>query len=65
MNDKDINNKADSNDFIRIPFDPATTVKLEDPKLNSYGLDITSSNFLKFQSGNLEAEVIGGLIPWC
>ncbi len=61
MNDKDINNTADTNDFIRIQFDPATTVKLEDPKLNSYGLDITSPDFLKYQSGNLEAEVIGGV----
>lgn len=61
MNDKDINNTADTNDFIRIPFDPVTTVKLEDPKLNSYGLDITNPDFIKYQSGNLEAEVIGGV----
>lgn len=61
MKNKDIKDTADTNDFIRIPFDPATTIKLEDPKLNSYGIDISNPDFLKYQSGNLEAEIIGGV----
>lgn len=61
MKSKDIKDIADTNDFIRIPFDPATTIKLEDPKLNSYGMDISNPDFLKYQSGNLEAEIIGGV----
>lgn len=61
MKSKDIKHIADTNDFIRIPFDPATTIKLEDPKLNSYGMDISNPDFLKYQSGNLEAEIIGGV----
>jgi len=61
MKSKDIKHKADTNDFIRIPFDPATTIKLEDLKLNSYGMDISNPDFLKYQSGNLEAEIIGGV----
>jgi len=62
MKNKDTNKTQEEViDFPRIIFDPATTVKLEDPKLNSYGLDITDANFLKYQSGNLQAEVIGGV----
>ncbi|MQP53589.1 MULTISPECIES: hypothetical protein [unclassified Flavobacterium] len=61
MKSKDIKDIAVTNDFIRIPFDPATTIKLEDPKLNSYGMDISNPDFLKYQSGNLEAEIIGGV----
>jgi hypothetical protein len=62
MKNKDTNKTQEEViDFPRIVFDPATTVKLEDPKLNSYGMDITDANFLKYQSGNLEAEVIGGI----
>lgn len=62
MKNKDTNKTQDEViDFPRIIFDPATTLKLEDPKLNSYGLDITDANFLKYQSGNLQAEVIGGV----
>jgi hypothetical protein len=62
MKNKDTNKTQEEViDFPRIIFDPQTTVKLEDPKLNSYGLDITDANFLKYQSGNLQAEVIGGV----
>ena len=62
MKNKDTNKTQEEViDFPRIVFDPATTVKLEDPKLNSYGMDITDANFLKYQSGNLIAEVIGGI----
>lgn len=61
MKSKDIKDIAVTNDFIRIAFDPATTIKLEDPKLNSYGMDISNPDFLKYQSGNLEAEIIGGV----
>ena len=62
MKNKDTNKTQEEViDFPRIIFDPATTVKLEDPKLNSYGMDITDANFLKYQSGNLQAEVIGGI----
>lgn len=55
------NNDTKHTDFIPIVFDPATTIKLEDPKLNSYGMDITNPDFLKYQNNNLEAEVIGGI----
>lgn len=62
MKDKDTTTSdTNSKTFPRIVFDPATTVKLEDPTLNSYGLDITTPDFIKYQSGNLEAEVIGGV----
>ncbi|PKB18348.1 hypothetical protein [Flavobacterium sp. 5] len=47
--------------FMRIDFDPKTAVQLEDPLLNGYGLDLTNTDFIKYQNGNLEAEVIGGI----
>ncbi|MFB3389846.1 hypothetical protein [Flavobacterium sp. LAR06] len=50
-----------SNAFIKINFDPKTTLQAEEPLLNGYGLDLTSHDFIKYQNGNLEAEVIGGI----
>lgn len=47
--------------FIKIHFDPKTTLQAEEPLLNGYGLDLTNTDFIKYQSGNLEAEVIGGI----
>jgi DNA-binding transcriptional ArsR family regulator len=47
--------------FIKINFDPKTTIKGEEPLLNGYGLDLTNPDFIKYQNGNLEAEVIGGI----
>lgn len=55
------NNDTKHTDFIPIVFDPATTIKLEDPKLNSYGFDLTNPDFIKYQNNNLEVEVIGGV----
>jgi hypothetical protein len=61
MKNKDINNIEAVKDFPKIIFDPNTTVKLNDTKLNSFGLDLTNPDFIKYQSQNLEAEVIGGV----
>nr|WP_294922366.1 hypothetical protein [uncultured Flavobacterium sp.] len=47
--------------FIKIDFDPKTTLQGEEALVNGYGLDLTSTDFIKYQSGNLEAEVIGGI----
>lgn len=47
--------------FIKINFDTKTTLQAEEPVLNGYGLDLTSHDFIKYQSGNLEADVIGGI----
>lgn len=61
MKNKDMNNIEAVKDFPKIIFDPKTTVKLNDTKLNSFGLDLTNPDFIKYQSQNLEAEVIGGV----
>ena len=61
MNEINNNITSKGNDFPRIIFNPMTTVKLNDTKLNSFGLDLTTPDFIKYQSGNLEAEVIGGV----
>lgn len=64
---KNTNNATNNNaltstkGFIKIDFDPKTTLQGEEPLLNSYGLDLTSTDFIKYQNGNLEAEVIGGI----
>jgi DNA-binding transcriptional ArsR family regulator len=47
--------------FIKINFDPKTTIQAEEALLNGYGLDLTNPDFIKYQNGNLEAEVIGGI----
>jgi hypothetical protein len=47
--------------FVKINFDQATTLQMEEPLLNGYGLDLTYPDFIKYQNGNLEAEVIGGI----
>ena len=46
---------------MKIKFDPATTPKVEEAKLNSYGLDLTSLEFITYQKDNLEVEVTGGI----
>ena len=64
---KNTNNAISNNElhqskgFIKINFDPKTTIQAEEPLLNGYGLDLTNPDFIKYQSGNLEAEVIGGI----
>lgn len=50
-----------SKEFIKINFDPKTTIQAEERLLNGYGLDLTNPDFIKYQNGNLEAEVIGGI----
>ncbi|MDI5887635.1 hypothetical protein [Flavobacterium yafengii] len=55
------NNALHPEGFIKIDFDPKTTLQGEEPLLNGYGLDLTNTDFIKYQSGNLEAEVIGGI----
>lgn len=47
--------------FPRILFDPKTTLQVEEPTLNGFGLDLTNPDFIKYQKGNLEAEIIGGI----
>jgi hypothetical protein len=47
--------------FIKINFDPKITIQAEEPLLNGYGLDLTNPDFIKYQNGNLEGEVIGGI----
>jgi hypothetical protein len=50
-----------SEGFMKIDFDPKTTLQGEEVLVNGYGLDLTNTDFIKYQSGNLEAEVIGGI----
>lgn len=47
--------------FPRILFDPKTTLQVEESTLNGFGLDLTNPDFIKYQKGNLEAEIIGGI----
>lgn len=66
-NMKNTNNAISNNElqkeqgFIKINFDPKTTLQGEEALVNGYGLDLTNTDFIKYQSGNLEAEVIGGI----
>lgn len=66
-NMKNTNNAINTNalhqskEFIKINFDPKTTIQGEEPLLNGYGLDLTNPDFIKYQNGNIEAEVIGGI----
>ena len=47
--------------FPRILFDPKTTLQVEEPTLNGFGLDLTNPDFIKYQKGNLKVEIIGGI----
>ncbi|KGO78604.1 hypothetical protein Q763_17610 [Flavobacterium beibuense F44-8] len=52
---------SSENRIPTIHFNPFTAVQVEEPTLNRYGLDLTSTDFIKHQHNNLEAEVIGGV----
>jgi hypothetical protein len=60
-NNKNNSNVLETKSFPKIIFDPRTTLQMEEPLLNGYGLDLTNPDFIKYQNGNLEAEVIGGI----
>lgn len=56
-----LNGKGSAVQIPKIIFDPHTTPKAESATFNSYGLDLTNPDFLKYKKDNLEAEIIGGI----
>jgi hypothetical protein len=44
-----------------IIFDPSTAIAVEEALVNSYGLDLTNTDYLKFHQSNITIEVIGGV----
>jgi hypothetical protein len=49
------------NDITAIKFDPKTVIYVEEPLVNSYGLDLTYRDYLKYTRNDVTIEVIGGI----
>jgi hypothetical protein len=54
---KDFNN----NFLENFKFDPKTVIYVEEPLMNSYGLDLTYRDYLKYTRNDVTIEVIGGI----
>lgn len=54
---KDLNN----NFLENFKYDPKTVIYVEEPLMNSYGLDLTYRDYLKYTRNDVTIEVIGGI----
>jgi len=51
----------DHDEMMHINFDPENTIKVEEGLVNSYGLDLTNPDGIKYEYGNIQIEIIGGV----
>ena len=48
-------------DLPQIKFDPKNCIAVKEPLLNSWGLDLTNPDLIKYSYGTIDFEVIGGI----
>ena len=45
----------------KITFSKETAIAVEEPLVNSYGLDLTNTDYIKYSQNDIEIEIIGGV----
>jgi len=50
-----------STNHPKITFDKKTAIAVEEPLVNSYGLDLTHTDYIKYSQHDIEIEIIGGV----